>query len=546
MSGVSRRSLFAAAGVGAAVTAAPALIGCSTTSAGSVGSVGSAGKKLTPWPSYVPAKVPTPDLPGTTAGVQPGYLKYPTNLVTSVPDKPGDGSDVTALVITYEPPPAPVSSNKFWQAINAALNVNLKLNMVPGDSFLTKLAAVEAGDDLPDMLLATGTVPNQAAFIQAKCQDLSEFLSGDNIKKYPNLANLPTYAWQSMGRIGGKLYGVPIVRQRSGNVLMADQGLLKSVGGLSGWDSAQFAKEMVALTDASKHRWGFGSGSVTQWGMIYHGQCWGIPNNWRESGGKFTSALADPRYPDALDYMRRLFKSGVYYGDATTASQVDFKTLFYNGTVVTDPDGFVAYHTAIPAVGDKFVVDIGRPYTVDGKTSLWFSTGMFGYTVMKKAPKARIEMLLRLLDYLAAPFGTKEYELSHFGVEGEHFTRDAQGQIHPTALSNKENPDTVPIRYICDAPTVSFYPGNPGATRRQYDYDKATIPLGVADPSNGLHSDTYDRTSGKLLQIQQDGITAIVTGRQPVSYWSTVLQQWRQAGGDASAREFAREYAAQH
>ncbi len=91
---ISRRTLFAAAGTGAAITAAPALIGCSTGSAGSVG------KKLSPWPTYVAARTPTPDMPGTTAGVRPCYLKYPTNLVTSVSRKPGDGSDVSALVIT--------------------------------------------------------------------------------------------------------------------------------------------------------------------------------------------------------------------------------------------------------------------------------------------------------------------------------------------------------------------------------------------------------------------------------------------------------------
>lgn len=538
---ISRRSLFAAAGVGAAVTAAPALIGCSTTS---VGSVSNAGKKLTPYPSYVPAKVPTPDLPGDAAGVQPGYLKYPTKLLTAVPEKPGDGSDVTALVITYEPPPSPVSSNKLWQALNAALNINLKLNLVPSANFATKMATIEAGNDLPDMLLAAGGIANQSEFIQAKCQDLSEFLSGDNIKKYPNLANLPAYAWPSVGRISGKLYGVPVVRQRNGNILMANQEILKAAGGLSGWDSAQFAKEIAAVTKAKQ--WGFGAGASNGWGMIYHGPCFGVPINWKVSGGKFTSQYEDPAYPEALNYMRQLYKAGVYYGDATTASAVDFKTLFYNGTVVTDPDGFVAYHTAIPAVGKKFTVDVAMPYTVNGKTTIGFSPGNAGMTVLKKAPKARIEMLLRVLDYLAAPFGSKEYELNHFGVEGEHFTRDAEGQIHPTALADKENPDTLAFRYICDAPPVTFYPGDPGATQRLYNYDKATIPLGVADPSQGLQSDTNTRVGAKLTQITSDAMTAIMTGRKPVSYWSTVVKQWQQAGGTKVAEEFATEYAAQH
>jgi putative aldouronate transport system substrate-binding protein len=537
---MSRRSLFKAAGAGVAVTAAPALIGCSTTS---TGSVGSAGKNLAPWPAYVPVKVPAPDLPGTAAGVQPGYLTYPTDLVTSVPTKPGDGTDVTALVITYEPPPSPVGSNKLWTAINAALGVNLKLVLVPGDGFVDKMATIQAGNDLPDMLLATGNVPNQAEFIQAKCADLSEYLSGDNIKKYPNLANLPTYAWQGMGRIGGKLYGVPIVRQRTGDVMLANQSVLAAAGGLSGWDSAQFAKEMAAVTTG--HRWALGSSGLGRWGLSVNGPSWGVPNLWKETNGTFTSMFEDPSFTEALDYMRGLFHSGLYYPDAATSSNVDLKTLFYNQTILTNDDGFVAYHTAIPAVKDKFVVDFARPYTVNGKAARWYHNGYFGYTVLKKAPKARIEMLLRILDFFAAPFGTKEYELNHFGVEGQHFTRTSDGQIVPTALADKENPDTVPIRYICDAPPVSFFPGNPDATKRQYDYEKDTIPIGMANPANGLISATYDRTSAKLTQIDNDGITAIVTGRQPVSSWGDVLKQWKQAGGAASAIEFAKEYAAQ-
>jgi putative aldouronate transport system substrate-binding protein len=540
--GVSRRSLFKAAGAGVAITAAPALIGCSS---GSSGSVGSAGKKLTPWPTYVPVKSATPDLAGTAAGVEPAYLKYPTDLINAVSHKPGDGSDVTALVITYEPPPSPVGSNKLWTAVNSALGVNLKLVLVPSATFQDKMATLQAGNDLPDMMLAGfGSVPQQANFVAAKCQDLSEYLSGDNIKKYPNLANIPHYAWQGMGRIGGKIFGVPVIRPRSGNILMANQTLLKAAGGLSGWDSDQFLKEMATVTGGK--RWGMGVSGTNQWGGNYIYASHNLPNNWKVDGGKFSHMLADPRFKDALNFQRSLFKAGSYYPDSATASTVDLKTLFYNQTIVSDVDGFVAYHTAIPAVKNKFVVDFGRPFTVGGKTSMWFGNGYFGYTVLKKASKARIEMLLRILDYMAAPFGSKEYELTHFGVEGQHFTRDGEGQIVPTALADKENPDTLPIRYICEAPPVSYYPGAPDAAKRQYEYDKDTIPLGVVRADLGLHSDTYERTQAKLIQIQNDGITAIVTGRQPVSSWDTVLKNWKAAGGDASATEFAKEYAAQN
>jgi putative aldouronate transport system substrate-binding protein len=114
----------------------------------------------------------------------------------------------------------------------------------------------------------------------------------------------------------------------------------------------------------------------------------------------------------------------------------------------------------------------------------------------------------------------------------------------PTALADKENPDTLPIRYICDAPPVSFYPGDPDAAKRQHAYDVDTIPLGVVRPDLGLHSDTFERTQAKLLQITVDGLNAVVTGRQPLSYWDDVFKQWGAAGGTAAATEFAKEYTA--
>ena len=42
----------------------------------------------------------------------------------------------------------------------------------------------------------------------SKFADLTPYLAGDKITKYPNLANIPTSAWQS-GVWNGKLYGIP-------------------------------------------------------------------------------------------------------------------------------------------------------------------------------------------------------------------------------------------------------------------------------------------------------------------------------------------------
>jgi len=91
-----------------------------------------------------------------------------------------------------------------------------------------------------------------------------------------------------------------------------------------------------------------------------------------------------------------------------------------------------------------------------------------GYTVMKKTSADRVKLLLRVLDYLASPFGSKEWELNHFGVEGTHFTRDANGSPIATARGLVENPVNLPIKYLCDAPQVLYLPGRPEDVKRNH------------------------------------------------------------------------------
>ena len=67
---------------------------------------------------------------------------------------------------------------------------------------------------LPDAMYLSGpggtppNIENMAEFLKAKCADLTPYLSGDAIKDYPNLANIPTSAWR-VPIYGNAIYGIP-------------------------------------------------------------------------------------------------------------------------------------------------------------------------------------------------------------------------------------------------------------------------------------------------------------------------------------------------
>ncbi|MFI1098574.1 extracellular solute-binding protein [Streptomyces sp. NPDC020917] len=546
-SSFSRRTLLRSIAAGGAAVAAPSLLtACSSTAARH--DVSNVGRTLAPWPAYVPFAGPPADLPGTADGIQPGYLTYPKNLVSAVHDKPGTGQTIKVMTITYGTPPKPASSNRFWAAVNEALGVTVEFTVVPDSDYMTKMATMMAGDDLPDVINLGGghTLPREAEFVAAKCADLSPYVSGDAIKAYPNLANLPTYAWQDMGRVGGKIYGVPVQRSAPGNCLWINNDVFTAAGMKDGWTSDDFTAVAKAATHGRKY--GLGSSQPLLFGTDIHTTAFGAPQEWKVDGGTFVSAYTTDEYRAGIAFMAKLRQAGLYQPNVLGTSTVDCKTMFYNGTVASMPDGFGALTTSVPSIKGAFTLDAMVPYTPPGgaRPGMDRARGIFGYTVLKKATPDRIKLILRVLDYLAAPFGTKEYELTHFGIEGTHFTRDAQGSPIPTALGQVENPVNLPIKYLSDAPQVLYLPGNPDAVRRNHAWQTKVAPMLVRNPRFGLQSETGTRVGATLDTLRTDAIGAVVAGRKPMSAWDDTVKQMRSQGLDKIAEEYAQAYASSH
>ena len=123
----------------AGATAAPAGAGAPASSGGAM--IGSL--RL---PTQVAFEGPKPDLPGSTEGLDPAFFKFPTNLVKSVSQPPGDGSTISAfLYLTLAAPPA-MAQNAAWQAVNKAINATLNMEMVTGADYPAKVNVTIAGN----------------------------------------------------------------------------------------------------------------------------------------------------------------------------------------------------------------------------------------------------------------------------------------------------------------------------------------------------------------------------------------------------------------
>ncbi|GHJ37040.1 extracellular solute-binding protein [Streptomyces sp. TS71-3] len=539
--GMGRRRLLA--GAVAAAAAGPLLTACSGTDSAGTSKAQGAANAAVRLPSYVPYQGVKPDLPGTAKGVLAGFYGYPAHPVTGVRGKPAAGPKISALVNIFEPVPPAAGRNPFWQELNKRLGTELDLGMVPDADYLQKLATVLAGGDLPDLVEIRMDQPQRAQILKAQFTDLTEYLSGDAVKKYPFLANIPTESWRACVYNGG-IYALPTPRPVIGSVMFCRADLIKDKGlGGDPKSYAEFTELCTGLTDARNKQWalGFGAaGPLSTWAFLM--QMLGAPNEWGQRGGRFTSWFETEEAKQAADDLRTLVKKGVFHPDSFAATS-DPRVWFGTGRTALNRDGAAAWDLLANTYGVTVGGLVAPRYDGGGDARHYAGGATFALTALKKTSDAkRVGQLLSMANWLAAPLGTEEHLFRNYGIQGDDFTF-AKGLPALTGRGKKDT--TLPLEYLVDGPPF-LGPGAPDRVRAQHDYQQRIVPGLLRGAGAGLYSDTDTTKKLQIQKLMQDALSQIMQGNKPVSAWDDAVRSWRTQGGDAIRAEYEAAYADAH
>ena len=539
-----------AALVAACTPAAPQASGGASATAAPGASGGSGQLQL---PTYVPFEGPKADLPGNAQGLDPAYFKFPGDLVKTVPNPPGDGSTVSAITyLTLAPPPA-MDQNTAWQAVNKALNVTLQMDQVAAADYPAKVNVVVAGSDLPDFIynptisVPWGVISGLPQFVRAKCADLTPHLAGDAIKDYPNLAHYTNYTWRS-GVLDNKIYALPIARPPIGPVMMYRADLFEQAG--VNMDKApqngdEFKRILQAVTRPQDNQYGIAASAVSYFNLTPNSSFMGIfrvPNNWRlDSSGKLVKDVESDEFKAAVGFARDLWAAGIWHPNTPT----------YGGAF---NDDFMAGRFAVaPGVWGQYVQlwDIEavklpaakiypmHPFAADGGKPMYHAgSGQFGVTYIKQqASPDRLKMLLRVANFLAAPFGSQEWLLNYFGVKDVDYSVNRDGA--PVLTDQGRSELTAVWRYV-SSPAYALFSANRSQEFATVSHaaEEAMIGAMEVDPTLGLYSATA-ASQGPLAQdTLMSGISEIVQGRRPISDIDSLVSDWRNKAGDKMRSEF--------
>ena len=154
----------------------------------------------------------------------------------------------------------------------------------------------------------------------------------------------------------------------------------------------------------------------------------------------------------------------------------------------------------------------------------------------------RIKMLLRVLNFLAAPFGTEEDLLLRFGLKDVEWTQDGNGSPQ---FTDKGRADFMPWRNIVAPAPVAYLPVSaPEFPTALQQWESELAAVGVEDASVGFVSRTYAQKGATANRTLGDGFDDIITGRRPLTDYDALVKEWLTTVGTAAKAEYEQAYAA--
>lgn len=525
---ISRRRLLGGS-IAAAATAA-GFSGCSTVTRST--DIAALNKPVA-LPTYKRFDGPKPDLPRSHPLMPDCFYRFPEHPAKVTTGTPGDGHPVTGSTPTSNPIPPSADRNPYWQELNRRIGAPLELNITSAADYPNKFATAVAGDTLGDLFNVDGGFAYLPQFLEARAQDLTEFLSGDAILEYPFLANAPQASWRGCVYSGG-IRAVPIQRGvMSSNTLLARQDLLDKLGvGLENPTVADLQKVAKAVTDGKKNRWGF---AVPPTAVV--SAMLGLPNGWEVRDGKLVHSRETPEHKEMLAITRQMQKDGVIHPDGI--AKANQKVWFTQGSAVMTQDTYSSVQSFYRRATDTdFDISIPIPIADDGKVGrVLLGSPNNSIAAIRPSSPERTKALLRVLNWFAAPFGTEEYLFRKFGLPGRHYTLNGTDPQLTKDGSSEVCLGEFPIQYLADGPYPAYFPGHPDAVDTAYNHFKAVLPTAILSPTYGLYSPTQS-TKGKVLDTRMDALTKdIQLGRQPLNAWDEAVADYRKSGADAIRNE---------
>ena len=551
-----RRSLFKAAGIGAAGAAGlPMIAACSDIESGSGTSQATEGFDFLPTYKEWPLPV-EPDLVGEPPNHPSGFTSYPEP-VQAITDLPSGSGEFEITVPMWGEPPS--QDDPYFAALFEAWGgTKVNLRQADGNTFAETsvqwLQANEFGDGIMMFSWMLGSHTNFQETVVNTFYDLTDIVSGDIADRWPLLAGQPNSSWgQSVWSTDAedpdtaRVFGIPSSFSGGpGNAMFARTDLLEAANLAMPTTVAELLDLAREWSDDSAGQWAFAG---LDW---YTGMWFGLAGGdgwiYDEEQDKLIHNCERPEYTEWLEFRRTAWDEKLVHPDVPTGT-LDVQGLHKAGTILFQQDGISWWQSFTDQVAggqaEGEIAPLG-PLSASGRTPLvHVNFSVDGWTFLSKdLEQEQVEEFLDVCNFMSAPYGTTEYEIINYGLEGEHFTYGEDGVPVPTELG--VSIVQAPVNHKTMSGHVQqFLTGTPDMVQKRFDYNASVLEYAEQNIFEGMRVEgpaDFKAASQTLTDQQND----VAFGRAELSSIPDMVETFLNNGGEAAREHFTAAYKALH
>lgn len=540
--------MFKAAAVGTAGLAGLPLASACGEVSGREGNVQEIDESLDILPTYKEWPLPVqPDLIGDPPDRPSGFLTYPNPVAQAIPNPPANSGEYQIYVPNWGP--LRTKDDPYYTAMQEATG-GTRIDFIQNDpgsyneAKVQWIKAQEFGDAIFMQSWMTGAHANFNETVANSFANITDIVSGDISERWPLLAGRGDAAWADSvwptdpvdpeGTAG--IFGVPWhLNGGPGNGVFYRGDLLEA-GGFAVPTTVEEILEIArAWSDDRAGKWAFAG---TDWmSPAWFGLASG--HGWMWDGSGLVHNFERPEYKEWVEFQRLQTDEKLRHPNFGNPDFVS-KLAFNAGDVLFDQDGFARWPQTVQefeTTNPDFTIGALGALNFKGRDPLYHSAyGVGGWLFFRKdLEEDSIAELLDVCNFVAAPFGTKEYELITYGLEGEHFEYDDQGRPVFTEAGNSSHKDSFSYTSMCGV-TQTLHEGPASYVEARFAFDEAVQPYLEENIFEGLRLVAPD-TGSTAGTVFGEKIKDIIYGRAELSEYEAAVEAWRTDGG-ADSREF--------
>ncbi|WP_068779762.1 extracellular solute-binding protein [Paenibacillus sp. GM2] len=439
------------------------------------------------------------------------------------------------------------------EKLNEKLNIELKIQWVPAESYIEKIHVLAASNNLPDVYYLNTNFLRWRE--RGQFMDIKPYL--DNYPdQFPNLrSNIAQYGYEIMNP-KGKYYGLPYYGIETRDSLVIRQDWMDELGLQMPATVDEMYEVLKAFVYGDPDRNGINdtigfSMSVLENGgfgyVDYLMGAFGLANGWKDVDGKLVPVQVQRNELKAfVAFLRKAYDEGVLDKDFPTNKTDDPMYKFAGGKLgmnYANPNEL--YTTLLPAL-QRLVPDAKLAYLVPPKGPTGLRASKTATITNKVVIQGKInvkkqERILKMLDYLVSDEGTI---LTRNGLEGIHYRMNADRTYRKLEAFDSDRPfllsswffrrfDPATQERLWDDPVQSAKTLKMFEENAKYAWPNAAI---------GIETETMNKRFTDLNIRWTAALVKIIIGLEPMQMLDKAIADWRADGGDQIIIEVNEEY----